>query len=234
MKPSRPRASSCKTPQTIAQRTANISSPALTSSAMGLATIAYNFLASSAYNFDRAAISGTVVSSCGTLLYGALLLWSHKRSARNEQEGPRSHLWSDPSYYNNYLVNQFPTACSLSRPIEPIISDDERVNQRLALLLVESDARPSPDANSTFRIHLPGDTEQQHSELVGAPAQTHVEWNRDRADSRPDSLSEDQAWQQWQDRGRTAHRTSGRSSSHSRNLSREERRREIELSPMHV
>jgi hypothetical protein len=117
------------------------------------------------------------------------------------------------------------------------ISEDDRVNQQMALLLMKSDQRPSPDANSaTFRIDLPEDTEQlareAHSqELVGTPGQVHSGWNRDRADSRPDSLSEQQAWERWQDRGRSTNRpsSSDQRSTHSRGLSREERRREIEL-----
>ena len=109
-------------------------------------------------------------------------------------------------------------------------------------LLMLRDARPSPDAtSSTFRIDLPEDVEERErhlrsQELVGTPQQPHLAWNRDRADSRPDSLGENQAWQQWQDRGRPQHRPSSsdlRSNNHSRGLSREERRREIELGTHH-
>jgi hypothetical protein len=136
----------------------------------------------------------------------------------------------------------YPTvARSPSQPPSAAITEDDRVNQQMALLLAQSEPRPSPDANSTFRIDLPEDLEQQErvarsQELIGTPAQTHVDWNRDREDSRPDSLSEQQAWQQWQDRGRTTNRPSstGGRSSHSRNLSREERRREIELGLVHT
>jgi hypothetical protein len=132
----------------------------------------------------------------------------------------------------------YPTAArSTAATPEPAISEDDRVNQQMALLLMKSDPRPSPDANSaTFRIDLPEDTEQlareaRSQELVGTPGQVHTGWNRDRADSRPDSLSEQQAWERWQDRGRTTNRPSSdsRRSNHSRGLSREERRREIEL-----
>jgi hypothetical protein len=213
--------------------------PALTSSALGLASIAYNFLSSRAYVFKTAAITGTVISSLATLLYGALLAWSYKRSLRNAHAFSRPNFWSEPPYYNNFIANMYPTAHSPSHPLDAAVSEDERINQQMALLLQKSDARSSPDANCTFHIDLPEDREQRereaHSqELVGTPAQTHVEWTRGRADSRPDSLGEDHAWQQWQDRGRTANRPSstGAHSSQSRNLSREERRREIELSPM--
>jgi hypothetical protein len=212
--------------------------PALASSALGLVSIAYNFLSSHAYVWGTSAITGTVISSTATLTYGALLLWTHHRIVRiKEKAGPRQ-LWSNESYYSNFVQNMYPTAArSAVVSPEPAISEDDRVNQQMALLLRKSDTRPCPDANSaTFRIDLPEDTEQlareAHSqELVGTPGQVHTGWNRDRADSRPDSLSEQQAWERWQDRGRTTNRpsSSGQRSNHSRGLSREERRREIEL-----
>ncbi|KAG9191510.1 hypothetical protein G6011_10244 [Alternaria panax] len=214
--------------------------PALTSSALGLVSIAYNFLSSPSYHWGNAAISGTVTSAAGTLLYSALLLWTYRRIAKSRrQTDARTNLWSEQAYYNNFIPNMYPAA--MRSPCNPppaaVYSEDDRVNQQMALLLAKGDSRPSPDANSTFRIDLPEDREQHErhlrsQELVGTPAQTHVDWNRHRPDSRPDSLSEHQAWQHWQGRGRTAERpssTDGRHSSHSRNLSREERRREIEL-----
>jgi hypothetical protein len=180
-----------------------------------------------------------VVSTTATLVYGVLLLWTHHRIVKiAEQAGPREQLWSNESYYSNFVQNMYPTA-SRSPPPNPetTITEDDRVNQQMALLLIKSDQRPSPDANSaTFRIDLPEDTEHQEriarsQELVGTPGQAHADWGRTRADSRPDSLSEQQAWERWQERGRTTDRptSSDQRSTHSRGLSREERRREIEL-----
>jgi hypothetical protein len=132
----------------------------------------------------------------------------------------------------------YPTAArSPAVTPEAPISEDDRVNQQMALLLMKNDSRPSPDVQSnTFRIDLPEDTEQLErqaisQELVGTPGQVYNGWNRDRADSRPDSLGEHQAWERWQERGRTTDRppSMDRRSNHSRGLSREERRREIEL-----
>jgi hypothetical protein len=208
---------------------------------MGLVSIAYNFLSSRAYVWGTSAITGTVVSTTATLVYGILLLWTHHRIVKiAETAGPRQ-LWSNESYYSNFVQNMYPTAAR-SPPTNPeaAISEDDRVNQQMALLLMKSDQRPSPDANSaTFRIDLPEDTEQQErvarsQELVGTPGHAHADWGRSRADSRPDSLGEQQAWERWQDRGRTTNRPASidqRSvhTTHSRGLSREERRREIEL-----
>jgi hypothetical protein len=245
MSASKPTASSCKASTTHQQRVANhMCSPALTSSALGLISIAYNFLSSSAYHWGNAAISGTVISAAGTILYSSLLLWTYRRIVKSKrQTDTRANLWSEQSYYHNFIPNMYPTALrSPSQPPAAAYTEDDRVNQQMALLLhAKGDPRPSPDANSTFRIDLPEDREQQDrqmrsQELVGTPAPTHADWNRDRSDSRPDSLSEQQAWTQWQGRGRSANRpssTEGRSS-HSRNLSREERRREIELGQIRV
>jgi len=213
--------------------------PALTSSVLGLVSIAYNFLSSRAYNWGTAAISGTGISTFSTLLYSVLLLWKYRRMAKaKEHVEQRSNLWSEQSYYSNFVTNMYPTATrSPSQLYEPPYTEEDRVKQQMALLLHKSDARPSPDINSTFRIDLPEDREQQErvlnsQELVGTPAQAH----RNRTDGQPDGLGENQAWQHWQGRGRSTIRasSSGGASSHSRNLSREERRREIELGQMNV
>jgi hypothetical protein len=196
-------------------------------------------LSSHAYKWGISAITGTVLSATATVTYGALLLWTHHRIVRIAQHNPGSRqLWSNESYYTNFVQNMYPTAArSPAMTPEVPISEDDRVNQQMALLLMKSDPRPSPDAHSaTFRIDLPEDTEQlerhaRSQELVGTPGQVHAGWNRNRADSRPDSLGEQQAWERWQDRGRSTDRppSGGQRSNHSRGLSREERRREIEL-----
>jgi len=209
--------------------------PALTSSAIGLLTIAYNFLSSRGFQWGTAAISGTVTSIISTIIYAILLLWTHRRVVRiKEARTSRSaNLWSEQSYYTNYVQNMYPTTRSTSaHPPEPPLSEDDRINQQMAMLLMKSDPGPSPDASSaTFRIDLPEDQEERDriansSELLGTPPQTHSDWNRNRGDS----LTEARAWERW-DRGRTQTRPSstGAASTHSRALSREERRREIEL-----
>lgn len=214
------------------------SSPALTSSALGLLTIAYNFLASRSYVWGTAAISGTVISTTSTLLYGILLLWTHRRIIKlKEQLHSRANLWSEQSYYTNFIQNMYPSARSPSNPPDIPLSEDDRINQQMAMLLMKNDPGPSPDASSaTFRIDLPEDRDEREriansQELVGTPPQAHSDWNRARSDSRPDSLSEQQAWERWQERGRTTNRppSIGARSNHSRAVSREERRREIEL-----
>ncbi|KAJ4320976.1 hypothetical protein N0V94_003153 [Neodidymelliopsis sp. IMI 364377] len=216
---------------------------ALASSVFGVLTIIYNFFATRSYHWGTAAVSGTVISTTATILYAALFLWTHRRVAKlRKSTSQRSGLYSEQSFYTNYIQNQYPSAIrTTSQGPEVPLNEDDRVNQQMAMLLIQrGDARPSPDANSsTYRIDLPEDREEQamrerharSQELVGTPQPSHMAWNRDRADSRADSLSENQAWQQLQERGRTQHRLSDNDlrGNHSRGLSREERRREIEL-----
>ncbi|KAF2123455.1 hypothetical protein P153DRAFT_380084 [Dothidotthia symphoricarpi CBS 119687] len=191
--------------------------PALTSSALGLLSIAYNFSCSRSYTWAMPAITGVVVSTTATLLYSGLLIWQHRRiiHIKAHSRSPEN-LWSDQTFYTNYVQNMYPTAVTnhthtRSPPPPPPQhpTEDDRVNQQMALLQM-TDSRPSPDANSsTFRIDMP----------------------EDRNGDRPENLSERQAWDHWQERGRTAQRpvSAGAASNHSRGLSREERRREIEL-----
>ncbi|CAI6336387.1 unnamed protein product [Periconia digitata] len=215
--------------------------PALTSSALGLLALAYNFLSSRAYVWNTAAISATVISATSTVMYACLLLWTHRRIVKLKENASKdSSLWSERSYYSNYVANMYPTA-SRSPSAAPAIplSEDDRINQQMALLLMNKEPNPSPDASSaTFRIDLPDDREERErlansQELNGSFSHTQQtsQWTRERAHSRPDSLGETQAWTVWQDRGRAPNRPSsvGGQSSHSRGPSREERRREIEL-----
>lgn len=244
MRCSRQRESSCRPPwRHHDEIMANSGRPALTSSVFGLIIVAYNLGVSEEFYWGNASISGVVVSACATVLYGALLLWTHHRIIKKRQQATsRSNLWSEPTYYSNFVQNMYPTAApspshsqTHPRPAEPIPSEDDGVNQQMALLLMTSDNRTSPGANSaTYRIDLPEDEDEERrarsQELIGSPGQAHAGWNRDRANSRPDSLGEQQAWQQSQNRGRSTDRPSGSMrSGHSRNLSREERRREIEM-----
>lgn len=150
-------------------------------------------------------------------------------------------MWSEQTYYTNYISNMYPTSSrSPSAPPEIPLTEDDGINQQMAMLLMKNDTGTSPDASSaTFRIDLPEDREEREriansQELRGSPpAAAHPAYN-DRPNSRsnrPNSLGEQQAWERWQDRGRTVNRppsVSGQSH-HSRNVSREERRREIEL-----
>lgn len=141
-------------------------------------------------------------------------------------------LWSSESYYSNFVQNMYPSANHLDP--EPTVPDDDNVNQQMALLLMQSNQRASPSNNATFQIDLPEDIEEQErvtcsQELVRTPLPSRNSRNRDRTDCRTNGISEHQAWERWQNRGRTTERPSNADNNYSRGLSREERRREIEL-----
>ncbi|KAK3209420.1 hypothetical protein GRF29_69g1716037 [Pseudopithomyces chartarum] len=72
--------------------------PALTSSSVGLLSIAYNFLASNAYTWGTSAISGTVVSTVATFLYGMLLIWTHRRivKSRERSTSRTNQVYNEP------------------------------------------------------------------------------------------------------------------------------------------
>jgi hypothetical protein len=145
-------------------------------------------------------------------------------------------LYSEPTFYSNFLTNMYPTTkqrSSSARPVENPITEDDRINQQMAMLLMKSDGGPSPDAASaTFRIDLPEDHEEQRrqansQELLGSPPRAHAEFNRPTR-----TLTEEERFERW-DRGRTTTRPlsiqDSLSSQNSRAVSRDERRREIEL-----
>ncbi|KAF2849108.1 hypothetical protein T440DRAFT_480280 [Plenodomus tracheiphilus IPT5] len=227
------------------QNTNTIHRPTLASSALGLITIIYNLFATRAYHWDNASIAGSVLSGTATFLYGSVFLFRTHRISKSKRPPPPRATWSEPNYYTNYNANMYPTATrSPSRTPETTsyahahtYTEDEGVTHQMRILLRQRDPTPSPNAKSTFQIALPMDEAQERrdrsQELVGTPGPAYTNASRDRVDSssRPDSLGEQQAWERWQERGRTAARPSstGGRSSHSRNLSREERRTEIEL-----
>jgi len=148
-------------------------------------------------------------------------------------------MWSDPSFYSNFIQNMYPSARA---PTEGIpLSEDDLVNQQMAMLLMKSDPGPSPDASqSTFRIDLPEDREERDrfansAELLATPTLSH-HGNRGRSlsvnNQNVNTSYDRSAWERRveEGRGRSDIRPSpSQISGHSRAVSREERRREIEL-----
>ncbi|KAH9870004.1 hypothetical protein J1614_006925 [Plenodomus biglobosus] len=213
--------------------------PTSASSALGLISIVYNLFATRAYRWSNASIAGSVLSAAATVVYGSVFLWRTYQIFVARRPPPARIPYSDPNFYTNYITNEYPMATrSPSRPPETTAypyTEEEGVTEQMKSLLRQRDPGPSPNLKSTFQIALPVDAEQERrdrsQELVGTPELVYTDTSRGHAESRPDSLGEHQAWEQWQERGRTAARpssTSGRSD-HSRNLSREERGRQIEL-----
>jgi hypothetical protein len=68
--------------------------------------------------------------------------------------------YSDNSYYKNFIANMYP---SMRKNPEGVpLTEDERINQQMAMLLMKNESGPSPDASSsTFRIDLPEEREHE-------------------------------------------------------------------------
>ncbi|KAL1637937.1 hypothetical protein SLS56_000494 [Neofusicoccum ribis] len=140
--------------------------PALASSALGLLTVLYNWLVYEHFKWNRASIIAIALSSGMTLIYGIFLVHTNRRVARlRVQLSSRSHnMWQHNStYYENWIANMFPSVKHVSPYYAPPPdqynmppTDDDLVNQQMAMLLMNKDPGPSPDASqSTFRIQLP-------------------------------------------------------------------------------
>lgn len=228
--------------------------PALASSALGLLTVLYNWLAYKHFAWNRASIIAIALSGGMTILYAIFLIHTNRRIARLRIHlSSRSHnMWQHNStYYENWIANMFPSV----KRVAPYYStppdqynmpptDDELVNQQMAMLLMNKDPGPSPDASqSTFRIQLPigedSDGEgspnarrnrsMRHPErgIPMSPPRTLHEYyavTRQRSGSHGQGASHDAR------RGRTDSRNGG---GEVRGKSREERRQEIELGSVH-
>ncbi|KAH3970432.1 hypothetical protein HBI37_136300 [Parastagonospora nodorum] len=74
----------------------------------------------------------------------------------------RDQLWSNESYYTNWVQNMFPATthpCPGGKTVSTDTEDD-RINKQMALLLMKTDQKNIPDAHcATFRIDLPEDME---------------------------------------------------------------------------
>ncbi|EKG12309.1 hypothetical protein MPH_10614 [Macrophomina phaseolina MS6] len=219
--------------------------PALASSALGLLTVLYNWLAYAHFEWNRASIIAIALSGGMTLLYGIFLVHTNRRITRLRAHlSSRSHnMWQHNStYYENWIANMFPSV----KHVSPDYSappdqynmpptDDDLVNQQMAMLLMNKDPGPSPDASqSTFQIQLPigeeSDTENspnaRRNRTVRSPPRTlpvqefyGIPRTRTGSHGHGQSSSDPR-------RGRTDARGGG---GEVRAKSREERRQEIEM-----
>ncbi|KAL1628297.1 hypothetical protein SLS54_001870 [Diplodia seriata] len=235
-------------------RSESICMPALASSALGLLTVFYNWLVYANFAWNRASVIAVALSGGMTLTYGIALIYTNRRITRlRERLSSRSNnMWQHNStYYDNWIANMFPSVKRVSPNYSPPPeqhnippTEDDLVNQQMAMLLMNKDPGPSPDASqSTFRIQLPYGEESdgehspnarrnrsmrhhQHSDsrgiLMSPPPTLHEYYatTRTRSGSYGNGHSYDGR------RGRPDDRTAG---GEPRAKSREERRQEIEL-----
>lgn len=164
--------------------------PALTSSAIGLLTIFYDFLVfnTDRYTWNTPALLTTAAAAVSTIVYAGLLIWAHRRiallknpkkqqSLSMQMQAPaetspyhrdsQTALWQEPGFYENYNRNMFPTAHAPS-PEPPAgfdsdsITEEEMQRQQMLMLLLQRDESPGPDASqSTFHIDWQGRDEEE-------------------------------------------------------------------------
>lgn len=168
--------------------------PALSSCAIGLLTVLYDFLISQRYSWNTAALLVTIAGALSTVVYGVLLIWTHRRIAalrpptanfpaqtplgRASSINSSSALWQDPGYYENYVRNMYPTSAHpANSPQQPLsggydpasITEEEMQRQQMLMLLLHKP--PSPPVGSvsnshTYNIDWQG---REEDDLAAAP-----------------------------------------------------------------
>ncbi|KAI9690166.1 MAG: hypothetical protein M1822_009127 [Bathelium mastoideum] len=190
--------------QSIVFRADAIFLPSLTSSSLGLLTVLYTFLIHSNPKWTPVPIISLVVSTVSTLCYSILLLLTHHQiaNARARTPPPRDLSvntayppessnsstplpfnfnpnipWQDPSFYQNYLANMFPTAQNPRG--NPLLTEEELTRQQMLMLLLKADAEQGggsngthPHENGTFRIEMNLPDDDDNSGGVATAANT--------------------------------------------------------------
>ncbi|KAF2423813.1 hypothetical protein EJ08DRAFT_424242 [Tothia fuscella] len=229
-----------------------------------LATM-YAFASSPRYSFSEAMGPTTLgMAAASAIIYGVLALIAQRKvkkiaDASNVSAYYRSMAgtpstmgrYQEPGYYQNFVQNIYPTArspgaASFDAPTKPFVSEEDMVNQQMAMLLTKNDPGPSPDASqTTFRLEWPQGTEQEEefdafgrrrmrtfsaSGRLLTPGSAAAYGSRTGNDSTQQSSNPST----WAKLGRAVGVDRGRldvrgESSHARRKSREERRQEIEM-----
>ena len=167
--------------------------PALTSCALGLLTIFYDFLISSRYVWNTPALLLTIAASLSTITYGVLLIYTQRKISSIKSRGAHAPLnlqgarpaslnsdaasamnynYQAPGYYENYIANMFPASTRQMPQGSPggydpnNITEEEMQRQQMLMLLLHREQPPTPDpSQSTFHLDWqPGEQED------GAPA----------------------------------------------------------------
>jgi len=165
--------------------------PSLAACAIGLLTIFYDFLISTRYVWNTPAFLAIVAASISTIIYAALLVYTHRKIGIIKARGPAvppapprpssigssARLWQDPAYYDNYIRNMFPASAREPQPMgcDPNkITEEEMQRQQMLMLLLQRDQTSTPDpSQSTFRIDWQGqEPDESPAHSYYAPGQT--------------------------------------------------------------
>ncbi|KAK5128755.1 hypothetical protein LTR85_000088 [Meristemomyces frigidus] len=147
--------------------------PSLTSCALGLLTVFYDFLISSRYVWNTPALLLTIAASLSTIVYGILLIYTHRKIGIVKARAPGINVpmrpmsmssaggtWQDSGYYENYVRNMYPASSHQPQPMgyDPkAITEEELQRQQMLMLLLQKEQPPTPDpSQSTFHIDWQG------------------------------------------------------------------------------
>lgn len=163
---------------------------------VGLLTVFYHFLLSSRYVWNAAAAGTTIGAGVSSVVYFALLIWTHRKSSRmtepsginlksrlfraKSSAGLAAEHGGDANYYQNYNQNMFPASYSRRTAAEDHgtngITYDEMQRQQMLMLLSQRDSAPSPASQNTFRIDWQDQEDAPMQHGYYAPLPSH-EWN---------------------------------------------------------
>ncbi|KAL2356892.1 hypothetical protein BJ546DRAFT_1058513 [Cryomyces antarcticus] len=215
--------------------------PALASCTLGLLTILYSFLVSSRYVWNVAAVLATIISSLSAVIYGILLLYTHRKISlvrTQASNGSRvANLWQERGYYSNYAANMFPLPRNNSDQSNNMpTTEEEMTRQQMLMLLRKSEPAASPDpSQSTFHLDWPGMSPTDGGERLAVPRNIHGNVHEYYGQAPPPQQQYSPPWDGvWRGRGDLQHPQPQRwdmmrSVSEEARLGREARRREIEM-----
>ncbi|KAK4575002.1 hypothetical protein LTR86_000852 [Recurvomyces mirabilis] len=157
--------------------------PSLLACALGLLTVFYDFLISSKFTWNVPALLTVVASAVSTIVYAGLLIYTYRRINLLKSSGTYGDVrgsanmplrpasfggssmstWQEPTFYENYNRNMFPSSIRETQPAQPQgapqgynpneITEEEMQRQQMLMLLLHREQPPTPDpSQSTFRI----------------------------------------------------------------------------------
>ncbi|EME47588.1 hypothetical protein DOTSEDRAFT_69509 [Dothistroma septosporum NZE10] len=177
--------------------------PCLASCVLGLMTVVYDFLIFSRYEFKVSALLTTIAAAVSSIVYSLLLIFSLRQSGKTrtrtapasasaqlsipmigignpQHRDSEATLWQEPTYYENYNRNMFPTAHVPREPppsgYDPnSITEDEMQRQQMLMLLLNREQPSTPDpSQSTYRVDWQGqDDEDAPRREYYAPSSAH-------------------------------------------------------------
>jgi len=229
--------------------------PAASASIFGLFATAWVLAISPRYNVSAPSCPLTVVATIvSASVYGGLAIYTNRRikTITSSASHAAHQSWAESGYYTPYASSTYPLtgpgmpseSVSISHSVsQPVLTEDELVNQQMAALLTKTNPGPSPDATQeTFKLQWPTGDEEEDDPTARGRTRTFTMNGRHLAapgyalqtiKSRANTSGVGEAFSKIGrvigigDRGRTQAREEALATERAK--SREERRRQIEM-----